>query len=119
MTPKLIRNIVLAFTLFAASPALFAESKVPATAEEHLALAKQYQEKAVTFQKEAGEHRAMAAAYRNSAANAQSSRGQKNPWVAKMEQHCGDIATTADQLAAESTKAAEFHTLRAKELQGK
>jgi hypothetical protein len=119
MTPKLIRNVVLAFALFAASPAVFAEPKVPATAEEHFALAKQYQEKAASFHKEAEEHRAMAAAYRNSTANAQDRRGQKNPWVVKMEKHCAEIAATADKLSSENTKAAEYHTFRGKELQGK
>jgi hypothetical protein len=119
MSSKFVRNVVLAFALFAVSPAVFAETKVPATAEEHLVLAKQYQDKAASFRKEAEEHRAMAAAYRTSAANAQSSRGQKNPWIAKMEKHCGAIAATADKLAAESEKAGEYHTFRAKELQGK
>ena len=118
MTPKLIRNIVLGIALFTA-PAVFAEPKVPTTVEEHQALAKEYQAKAATFHKEAEEHKAMAAAYKNSVANAQDKRGQKNPWVVKMEKHCAQIAAEAEKLATDNEKAAEYHTFRAKELQGK
>ena len=36
-----------------------------------------------------------------------------------MEKHCLAIAADADKMAADAEKAAEFHTLRAKEVQGK
>jgi hypothetical protein len=93
--------------------------KVPTTAAEHLALAKQYTDQAAQYKKTADEHRAMAAAYKKSAAMPEMKGGQKNPWVVKMEKHCETLAKDADKLAADSTKAAEFHEARAKELGGK
>jgi hypothetical protein len=36
-----------------------------------------------------------------------------------MEKHCAALAAAADKLAIENEKAADFHNLRAKELQGK
>jgi hypothetical protein len=92
--------------------------KVPQTAADHLALAKSYQEKAVAYKKEVAEHKAMADAYKKSAAPGTKSTGE-NPWAKKMEEHCRAIAADAEKLAADAEKAAEYHTLRAKELQGK
>lgn len=119
MLPTIARRIVLAVALGAFSTAAFAAPKVPATAEDHYALAKQYQDKAATYRKEAQEHREMAAAARESAINAHKAHGQKDPSVAKMEKHCAALAAAADKLATENQKAADFHTLRGKELQGK
>ena len=68
---------------------------------------------------EAKDHREMAAAYARSTGSAHQFQGQKEPWVVKMEKHCGTLAGAADQLAADNEKAAEYHTLRGKELQGK
>jgi hypothetical protein len=97
----------------------FADSKVPDTTAEHFALAKQYQEKADSARKEAADHRKMAEDYKNSVAAAHDKQGQKNPWVVKMEKHCAGIAASAEKLAAEYQKSADFHTLRGKEAQGK
>jgi hypothetical protein len=128
MVPTIARRIVLALALgtfgtvaFAApkEPAPANAPKIPATAEDHFALAKQYTEKAATYRKEAQDHRDMAAAARDSSLNAHKAHGQKDPSVAKMEKHCAALAAAADKLATENEKAAEFHTLRAKELQGK
>jgi hypothetical protein len=95
-----------------------AQAKVPESPAEHLALAKSYQEKATTYHKEAAEHRAMADAYKK-AVPGPTKGGAENPWAKKMEAHCRAIATDAEKLAADADKAAEFHSLRAKELQGK
>jgi hypothetical protein len=95
-----------------------AEPKTQESAAEHLALAKSYQEKAAAYRKEAAEHVAMAEAYKKSTAGP-SKGGGENPWAKKMEAHCRTIATDAEKLATDAEKAAEFHTLRAKELQGK
>lgn len=119
MLPTIARRIVLAVALGAFSTAALAAPKVPATAEDHFALAKQYQEKATTYRKEAQDHREMAAAARESALNAHKAHGQKDPSVAKMEKHCAALSAAADKLATENQKAADFHTLRGKELQGK
>jgi hypothetical protein len=117
------RNVLAlaAFTAFAfTATASFAdEPKVPQTAADHQAMAKQYTDQAAQFKKVADEHRAMAEAYKKSFAAPASKAGQKNPWVAKMEKHCGMLAKDADKLASDATKAAEYHTLRAKEVEGK
>ncbi len=113
-------SLLMATTIASFGGFAVAQMKVPATSEDHTALAKQYKDKADGHRKEASEHRAMAAAYKDSAANAQDKgRGQKNPAVVKMEKHCNAIATAAEKLATENEKASDYHTLRAKELQGK
>ena len=95
-----------------------AQAKVPETAADHLALAKTYQEKAAAYHKEAAEHKAMAEEYKKGVPGATKSGGE-NPWAKKMEAHCRAIAVDAEKLAKDDEKAAEFHTMRAKELQGK
>jgi hypothetical protein len=123
---KTMRNafgpgLLLLTLLVAVIPTLtHAEGKVPSTPEEHFVLTKQYRQKAETYRKEAKDHQEMAAAYKNSAANAhEKGHGQKNPFVVKMEKHCGLIAAKAEALAKENEKAADYHELRGKELQGK
>jgi hypothetical protein len=120
-TTAKIRIVVasLAFAAFALRGAvsLAEEAKVPTTAAEHEAFAKKYKEEATQYKKVADDHRAMAAAY---ASQHQPSNGPtKNPLVTKMEKHCATLAKDADKLAADAEKAADFHTMRAKELQGK
>ncbi len=91
--------------------------KVPVTAADHTALAKQYADKAAAYKAEAESHRKMAEAYKKSVAT--TPKAPPNPFVAKMERHCQALAKDADKLAADSQKAADYHTLRAKELEGK
>lgn len=121
--PTRIRAIIasLAFAAFAlTATASFAdEPKLPQTTAEHEAMAKQYRDQAAQYKKVADDHRAMAAAYKKTIAMPESKTGVKNPWLAKMEKHCGMLAKDADKLAADATKAADYHELRAKELQGK
>jgi len=116
-----IRTILAAFALAAfalsATTAYADEAMVPTTAAEHEALAKQYKEQAVQYKKVADEHRAMAAAYAKAHPDAKG--GAKNPWNQKMQKHCEALAKDADKLAADSEKAADFQTQRAKEVQGK
>lgn len=111
----------LAFAAFAlTAKASFADDmKVPTTAAEHQALAKQYQDEAAQFKKVADDHKAMAEEYKKTIAMPVTKGGQKNPYLAKMEKHCDTLAKDADKLAADATKAADFHTARAKELAGK
>jgi hypothetical protein len=120
MFHKAALGLVLGISLATANVAL-AEPKVPATPEEHFVLAKEYSQKAETYRKEAADHRKMAAAYRNSPANAPMKlRGdERNPQVVKMDKHCNAIIGAAEKLATENEKAADFHNLRGKELQGK
>ena len=116
-----IRTVVasLAFAAFAlTATASFAEdAKVPTTTAEHETLAKQYKDQAAQFKKVGDEHRAMAAAYAKE--HADSKGGVKNAWNTKMQKHCAALAKDADKLAADADKAADYHSLRAKELQGK
>ena len=107
----------IALTL-AVSVCAVAQPKAPESAADHLALAKSYQEKATAYRKEAAEHKAMAEAYKKSVPPPPKSGGE-NPFAKKMEAHCRAIAADAEKLAADDEKAAEYHTLRAKELQGK
>jgi hypothetical protein len=90
--------------------------KAPQTADDHLALARAYREKTAAYRREAASHREMAEAYKRSHPDLKGHG--RNPWTVKMEKHCLAIAKAADQLAAEAEKAADYHTLRAKELQG-
>jgi hypothetical protein len=93
-----------------------AEPKVPRTAQDHATLAKSYADKTDAYRKEAALHREMAAAYRKSHPD---TKGHgRNPWTVKMEKHCQAIARAADAFAAQTEKAADYHALRAKELQG-
>jgi hypothetical protein len=110
---------VFAAFAFTATESFAQEAKVPQSAADHQAMAKQYTDQAAQFKKVADEHRAMAEAYKKSFAAPAAKAGQKNPWVAKMEKHCAMLSKDADKLAADATKAAEYHTLRAKELEGK
>jgi hypothetical protein len=96
----------------------FAQVKVPVTAADHLALANSYQDKAAEYRKVVAEHKEMADAYKKSVPKTQKVAGE-NPWAKKMEEHCRAIAADAEKLAVDAEKAAEYHTFRAKELQGK
>ena len=124
MLKNLVRGSLLALALASGSVVAMSpvgqaqQAQVPTTVEDHLALAKTYQEKAASYRKEAASHREMFEAYKKSVATSPKTPGP-NPWVAKMQKHCQTLAKDADKLAADSEKAAEYHTLRAKELQGK
>jgi hypothetical protein len=89
--------------------------KLPETVDDHLALARSYEEKVATWRKEAAYHREMAAAYKKSHPDF---KGVRNPEAVTMEKHCSKIANDADRLAADAEDAAKYHRLRAKELQG-
>ena len=117
MLKPLLSTLTL-IALLSAPLATLAQSKVPASAADHLALAKSYQDKAALYKKEVAEHQAMAEAYKKSIAPGSKATGE-NPWAKKMEAHCRAIAADAQRLATDAEKAAEYHTLRARELQGK
>lgn len=122
LTPT--KTTILAALTFAGLALLAGESfadepKVPQTVADHEALAKQYTDQAAQFKKVADDHRAMVEAYKKTIAMPVNKGGVKNPWLVKMEKHCAMLAKDADKLAADAEKAAEYHMLRAKELQGK
>lgn len=99
------------------SVAVAEDVKVPVTVADHTALAKHYADKAAAYKAEADSHRKMAEAYKKSVAT--TPKAPPNPFVTKMERHCQALAKDADKLAADAQKAADYHTLRAKELEGK
>jgi hypothetical protein len=94
-----------------------APMKLPQTPEEHLAMAKEYDEKAAEWRKEAAYHHEMAIAYARQHPDFKG--GVRNPWAVEMEKHCAKIAGDAERLAADAADTAKFHRFRAKELQGK
>lgn len=94
--------------------------KIPTTIADHEALAKQYRDQAAQNKKVADDHRGMAdAAKKSTLSSHAAAHGQKHPGTEKMVKHCAAIAAAADKLATEAQKAADFHEMRAKELQGK
>ena len=116
----MIHRTLMGLALATGGGVAAAEPQAPSTPEAHFVLAKQYKGKAEVYRKEAEEHTKMAAEYRLKPANAQAKwRGDRNPALEKMEKHCAAIATAAQALAVENEKAADYHTLRGKELQGK
>lgn len=123
MLKSKIQALLLALSLTAGTaiavvPTTHAEEvKVPTTVEDHLALAKSYEQKAAEYRKEAEHHHHMFEAYKSSIASSPKSPPPAS--VVKMQKHCQVLARDAEKLAADSTKAAEYHSLRAKELQGK
>lgn len=120
MIMKMLRNLVAALalgTLFVGGTAHAQDVKVPETAADHEALAKTYQDKAASYRKDVEWHKAMAEAYGK--AHPDTKGGTKNQWNIKMQKHCRHLAGDAERVAKDAEKAAEFHTLRAKESQGK
>jgi hypothetical protein len=92
------------------------EAKVPHTAAEHEARAKSYREQAAQYRKAAEEHKQMAAAYAEKHPDVKGVG--KNPWAEKMNKHCLMLAKDFEQLASDAEKAADYHSMRAKETQG-
>lgn len=93
------------------------DAKVPVTAQDHLDLAKLYEERAATYRKEVEFHKKMHASYEKQAVTLP--KTGPNPWVTKMKKHCQMLIKDAEKLATDADKAAEFHKLRAKEVEGK
>ncbi len=119
MTTRLVRSTAAAFLLaltFTESAALADDIKVPQTVEDHQALAKQYEEQAAAWRKEAAYHREMAAAYKK--ANPDLKGGIARSDAVKMEKHCMAIVGDVEKAAVEAEDAAKYHRHRAKELQG-
>lgn len=90
---------------------------MPHSASEHSAIAESYKKKAANYREDADMHRKMLAEYKLGAAKAP--KQSENPWVAKMRRHCEKYIKDADTLAGEAEHFADFHTMQAKEVQGK
>ena len=110
--------VVLALSVSLMATSVYADGvKLPQTASDHITLAKQYEEKAAEWRKEAAYHREMAAAYNRNYPDHKG--GIRNQAAAKMEKHCMSIAQGAEKLAASAEESARYHHLRAKEFEGK
>ena len=100
------------------SHAMGQEAKAPQTAQEHRERAEQYQKKAAEYRQEAESHRKMQADYSKTVARNPKDTGE-NPYIKKMRLHCERYSKAADALAQEAEEMAKFHTMRAKEVEGK
>ena len=94
---------------------------VPRTAEEHLARAASYREKAAQLRREAEAHRKMFVEYdkKQGSPALKSKMGREEPWIAKMRQHCDSYINEAEKMASEAERFAEFHRMRGEEMRGK
>ena len=94
---------------------------VPHTAEEHLARAASYREKAAQYRSEAETHRKMFVDYdkKQGSPALKNKMGRDEPWVAKMRQHCESYIREAEKMASEAEQFAEFHRMRGEEMRGK
>lgn len=93
------------------------DAKVPVTVQDHLDLAKVYEDKATAYRKEVEFHKKMFESYQKQVAP--TGKTGPNPWVTKMKKHCQMLIKDAEKLVKDAEASAEFHKLRAKELEGK
>jgi uncharacterized protein HemX len=94
------------------------EMKAPQTAQEHRARAEQYQKKAAEYRQEAAAHRKMLTDYSKTVAKNPKDTVE-NAYIKKMRLHCEKYSKAAEALAQEADEMAKFHTMRAKEMEGK
>lgn len=112
----LISSLAFIGLAYVATPAFAQEAKIPQTVAEHEAKAKVYKEQADQYRKLATEHKQMAAEYARQHPDMKG--GIKNPHTQEMTKHCEKLQKDYEQLATDSQKAADYHTMRAKEMQG-
>lgn len=89
---------------------------VPQTVAEHEARAQSYKSQAAQYRQAAEQHKQMAKDYAEKHPDPKG--GGKNPWNAKMQKHCMTLAKDFEKLATDAEKAADYHAMRAKEMQG-
>ena len=120
---NLVKPLTLFFIVVGIATVLFsikanaAEFKIPETAQEHLAMAEKYKEKAAQYRAEAKYHQQMNEEYKKKVAISPKSPSE-NPWIKEMRIHCDRYIKEADNLADEALKFSEYHLMRGKELQG-
>ena len=90
---------------------------LPATAQDHVALAASYDEKAAAYRKEATNHQAMLEEAGN--AERMSPKAQVHPRYDAMRKHCQPIIRDAERLASDMGEFAKWHRMRAAELEGR
>jgi hypothetical protein len=92
--------------------------KVPETANDHFELARHYQQEAGQLRAEIDRHKQMLEEYKKTVAKNPKDPSE-NGYIKSMRLHCEKYINAAETLAAEASESAKFHTLRAKELEGK
>lgn len=108
--------ITFASAVCVAAPSFAEEAvKIADTAAEHEARAKSYKDQAAQYRKSESDHKLMAVEY---AKNHPDTKAGKNPWAQKMSKHCEMLAKDFEKLAVDAEKAADYHSMRAKELKG-
>ncbi len=90
---------------------------VPQTAEEHRQLAEAYHKKAEAEREIVREHEKMKVEYREHSAG--NPKFGETRWVKKIDRHCNALIDKARILAEEFQKFADWHGMRAAELEGK
>lgn len=112
-----VSSVAFIVVALAATPLLADEGAgIPQTAAEHEARAQSYKSQAAQYRQAAEQHKEMAKEYAKSHPDPKG--GGKNPWNQKMQKHCTTLAKDFEKLATDSEKAADYHTMRAKEIQG-
>lgn len=94
------------------------EMKVPQTAKDHYEMAEHYQRIEAESRQEIEAHRKMLAEFSKGVARNPKDTSE-NSYIKKMRLHCEQYIKAAESLAREAAESARFHTLRAKELEGK
>lgn len=111
-----LASMMFAAFVFSTTTVFADDVKVPQTVADHDALSKSYKDQATQYRKTADDHKKMAEAY---AKTYPDSKSGKNAWTVKMQKHCHALTKGAEKMAVDADKAADYHALRAKELQGK
>jgi hypothetical protein len=94
------------------------EMKVPQTAKDHYEKAEHYRKIETEDRQEIEMHRKMLAEFSKGVAKNPKDPGE-NSYIKNMRLHCEKYIKAEENLAGEAAEFAKFHTLRAKELEGK
>ena len=93
------------------------EMKVPQTAKDHYDMAEHYKKIEAENRQEIALHKKMLAEF--SQPVAKNPKTGENPYLKNMRLHCEKYNKAAENLAGEAAEFAKFHSLRAKEREGK
>jgi hypothetical protein len=114
-TRLLLASITLLLALTV--PVMAQEMKVPETAKDHHEMAERYQKAAASTREDIEMHKKMLADFNQTVVK--NPKSGENPYSKNMRMHCARYIQASEALAVEDDASAKFHTLRAKELEGK
>ena len=92
--------------------------KVAVTPKDHLDRAVEYRKKAAAYREEANRHREMILALKKRLPPDTRPGNYEPPELEKLRGHCNGYIKDAEALAAKAEKLAEYHEMRAAELNG-